>query len=167
MFITVFSAVLLALLVYRFLTKATDGQKEKFLDFIKIVVIIWIILAIIVGVVSLIYLYRWEIANIFIFLLWCILAGLPFVLCVLFLSWRKFKKRKELWIIQEGIRRSDFSSDFEKKRYESLTKKEKEIEDERAKKWSKNVLWWLITIPLLLLIWVIILLVWTILDSYL
>ena len=166
MFFSVFSAVLLALLVYRFLTKATNEQKEKILNIIRWLLLIWLFFAIIGGIVSLIYFYRSQIANIFIFLLFLVLWWLPFVLWGLFLSWRKFKERKRLWLIEDWVKRWDFNDEFEKKRYENLTKHQKEIEDKRTKKKSKAVLWWLIAFPLLLLVWAVVLLVWFMLDNY-
>ena len=161
MFFSVFSAVLLALLVYRFLIKSTKEQKETILWFIRWVLVIWLLLAIVGGVIALIYNYRHEIANILLFILWLAAIGLPIVLWMLFISWRKFKKRKELWLIKDWVKQSDFSDKFEKSRYQWLTQNQKLIEDRRANKSSVMLLWGLVAIPLLLVVWVIILGIFT------
>jgi len=169
MFFTVFSAVLLALLVFRLLTNATSEQKEWILNLIRWIFILWLVSAIIIWISVFVYSHWSWISNLLEFLLgflliW-LLISLPIWSIGMYSSWRRFKERKKLWLIKDGVKRWDFNDEFEKKRYKALNKQQKEKEDKRANSSSRTVLWVLITIPLLLLAWSIALYIWSLLDG--
>ena len=83
---------------------------------------------------------------------WLLVAGYNFLKLYL-----RYKKRKKLGLIKEGVKYSNFLDEkFEKKRYDDLTNKQKEIEDKRASKWPKIMFLCLIAIPVLLLLVIIV-----------
>lgn len=160
MFWTVFFAVLLALIVYEIF----KNFPELFIVIRKIlkrILIIWLWIGVILWIYLLVDYYWKDLKEILLVILGLIVIGWIYI-GVSFLyrytkQYIKYKKRKKLGLIKEGVKISSFlSEEYEKERYNKLSKKQKEIEDERAIKWPRIMFFCLIAIPILLLAVIII-----------
>ena len=166
MFRTVFFAVLLALFVYN-LFKNPD-LLELVRKIIKPLLIIGFVWGLILLWIVLIDAYSDEAKEILIVILWLVAVWLVASGIIYLKVYLKYRKRKKLGLIKEGVKCLSFLDEkFEKERYDKLTKKEKEIEDNRASRWPKVMFYCLISIPvLLLLVFVIFFIVEAIKDGF-
>lgn len=162
MFRTVFCAVLAALLVYNFLSNATNDQKSGiFTLIISGAVILWIGYLIML-LIWLVIWYRDKILDIsFKIFLWILWLAIYWWIILLF-QYLKFRQRMKLWIIKKWTKFWGFNEEDWNK---NLTKNEKEIEYKRVNKQWKVLLWSLISIPLLLIVSSLVILLWGILTK--
>jgi len=162
MFRTVFWAVLAALLVYNFLSNATNDQRSGIYKLIIGIVIIWWIWYLIMLLIWLVIWYRDKILDIsFKILLWILWLAIYWWIILLF-QYLKFRQRMKLWIIKKWTKFWEFNEEDWNK---NLTKNEKEIEYKRVNKQWKVLLWSLISIPLLLIVSSLVILLWGILTK--
>ena len=169
MFRTVFCAVLAALLVYNFLSNATNDQRSGIYKLIIGIAIIWWIWYLIMLLIWLI-IANWDaIKEAWLYIVYWII-GLIITCCVfLWISYPheylKFKLRKKEWIIKSKEKFSYWK--YDDKWLDSLSKKDKEKEDKINKRISRMWFRALISIPLLILIGVFSILVYWLIKGYL
>ena len=103
---------------------------------VKYLLMIFIWLCVLWGIIWLIITIfkRWKrLTILLLIILWLILLFLIPIWIGILHEIFKFRKRKELWLIKDGVKRKDFMDpEFEKKWYDSLSKEWKEKEDERS-----------------------------------
>ena len=169
MFRTVFCAVLAALLVYNFLSNATNDQRSGIYTLIIGIAIIWWIWYLIMLLIWLI-IANWDaIKETWLYIVYWIM-GLIITGCVfLWISYPyeylKFKLRKKEWIIKSKEKFSYWK--YDDKWLDSLSKKDKEKEDKINKGISRIWFRAFISIPLLIIFVAFVLFVMMLIETYL
>ena len=169
MFRTVFCAVLAALLVYNFLSNATNDQRRGIFTLIisgaiilwigyLIMLLIWLIISNWESIKET-WLYIWYLISGLI-IYWCIILGVSYLQ-----QYLKFKLRKREWLLKSKDK-FVFCKD-DKEWLNNLSKKDKEKEDKINKRISRMWFRALISIPLLILIGVFCILVYWLIKVYL
>ena len=172
MFRTVFSAVLAALFIYKWINNPPT-LSEKVISAIVLIIAWWLKIFFVWALAWRLYSWisdnRWTITNLFesirvllvvVLIFWTIIFAITSLT-----SYLKFRLRKKAWLLKDTDKFSLFDDDT--KRVKSLSKKDKETDDKLSTKVSWCWLRALISIPLLIIIVAIIILLMVFIESYL
>lgn len=174
MFRTVFCAVLAALVVYKIIDHLDiPALSEKAISTIIVVIGWWLKIFFVWALIWRLYSWvsdnRWEVSNLLeairVILLVALIFGAILFVIITINSYLKFRFRKKYWLLKKTAKFSLFSDDT--KLVNSLSKKDKELDEEISKKVSRCWMRALLAFPILIIIGSLVLFGMMLIETYL
>lgn len=172
MFRTVFSAVLAALFIYKWINNPPT-LSEKTISIIISIIAWWLKIFFVWALAWRLYSWisdnRWTITDLFESMRVLLFVALIFwtiIFAIVSLtSYLKFRLRKKAWLLKDTDKFSLFDDDT--KRVKSLSKKDKELDEEISKKVSRCWMRALLAFPILIIIGSLVLFGMMLIETYL